>query len=148
MSGISEEGICTNCERTRKIIIGMGICYTCQKAAQGLTGEERLWALAGIREKIMKGEIKCGPRPSAHLKGELPRRDRRKREVLVATGLIAAGPSSIILLFETDADHKLREAIEDMAKNFRRTAEQQIMWICQNEMKIHSELLKEAGKEQ
>ena len=52
--------------------------------------------------------------------------------------------NGIFLHFDTADDHKLREAIVAQARQFRRTPEQQILWLCQNEIKIHEELIKEA----
>lgn len=52
----------------------------------------------------------------------------------------------IILSFETEADRKLLEAIETAARHFRRTPDQQILWMCQSEMDLQDELIKEAAK--
>jgi len=54
------------------------------------------------------------------------------------------GPNCIVLHFQSPADHKLREAIEAMAKQYRRTPDQQILWLCQMEIDGQNELLKEA----
>ena len=50
----------------------------------------------------------------------------------------------IVLAFKTPADRKLLEKIEIMARQYRRTVDQQILWICQNERQLHEDLLKEA----
>lgn len=47
---------------------------------------------------------------------------------------------SIRLLFITNADAKLLAAIEDQARQYRRTPDQQILWICQNDIQLREAL--------
>ncbi len=56
-------GDCGNCP-AKNVPIALcnpPLCWTCQKAAQGKKGDERVQALAEIREKIIKGEIRRSP---------------------------------------------------------------------------------------
>ncbi len=57
------KGTCTNCERTDKWLAPLNppICGTCQKAAAGLKGDERVAALREIKEKILSGGLQRGP---------------------------------------------------------------------------------------
>lgn len=50
--------ICKNCNRTKSIVKG-GLCYVCNNAGKGKTGEERTAALAEIKRKIENGEVKA-----------------------------------------------------------------------------------------
>ena len=176
MSSMTKEGICTNCERKRLIIRAMGICYTCQKAAQGKKSDARVQALADIKEKILRGapvtrksvksrkvEAKPEIKPESGVDSggstlqvaaeveEASRHsgpDPESRTIIQPIKYIESiSENAIILLFETDADQKLREVIEIQARQYRRTPDQQILWLCQNEIKIHNELLKEAAED-
>ncbi len=50
----------------------------------------------------------------------------------------------IILRFQTEADHKLLAALAALAQQYRRTPDQQILWMVQNQKQLHEDLIKEA----
>jgi hypothetical protein len=112
--------------------------------------------LADIRERIITGDpprhggrrVKVERKPSKETeKGSINPEIQLQKPPKVEEIKIGIRPENgIFLHFETDADNKLREEIETMAKQFRRTPDQQILWLCQNEINIHAELLKEAAQ--
>jgi hypothetical protein len=57
--GVKMKKPCSNCKRDMSIVRG-GRCFVCAKAAEGLSGDELIFALAEIKGKIDRGEIKQG----------------------------------------------------------------------------------------
>ena len=168
------KGDCSNCGRKDRPLCKCNppLCWTCQQAAQGKTGEERLRALAEVKEKIINGGVTRGGSKlrknktvkakaenggdcGAVVTGSSPSRPAKVEgyHSLSSEESITSVPHShshvpsrdvIVLAFKTPADWKLLEKIEIMARQYRRTVDQQILWICQNERQLHEDLLKEA----
>lgn len=117
----------------------MNLCYPCQKHAQGKTGEERVKALAEIRELILAGNVTRG-RHTLLKKREAEEKPDTEPEigaVPVPTrvkNLLKAGADTITLYFTSDTDRALLRAITEQAEQYRRTVDQQILWLCQNEL--------------
>jgi hypothetical protein len=162
------KGDCGNCPRKDVPISKCNppLCWTCQKAAQGLKGDDREMALVDIRERIIVGDMpRPGGRGSKHVKveektkkdtkkGAIEKGSRpqeapkveRKANDKVPTLLSSVLAGDVIMLnFDTDFDRKLLKAIEVWAEQYRRTPDQQILWFCQNNINLLTELLKEAA---
>lgn len=133
--GVAKEyasaGICTNCKRERIIIQSMGVCSTCQRAARGTVGEERVKSLVDIKGKILSGEVttRTGPKKQSEkqkteeqLKIQIEKKSKTTQDI-------------IVLHFKSEIDLQVKACIEKEAVYNRRTPDQQILWICQNSFK-------------
>lgn len=146
-------GTCANCKRRNMAITnarGTGLCGSCRAAITGLPPDsperaEKLTAAArkyaglpkmhdGVKRK-MKGKPPFTPYSdpaSTPFRHSGPDPESRNKNI-------------IMLNFESEADQKLLDAIGTLARQYRRTPDQQILWMVQNEKQLHEELLKEAG---
>jgi hypothetical protein len=137
-------GTCSNCKRPGMKINntkGTGICGSCRLHIIGTEpgSPERE---AGLKEAAEKyaGKPKM---TRGHLKKD--KVEENGKSVMPDPDWISE--NIIMIPIRTDADRKLLEAIGDQAQQYRRTTDQQILWLCQNEIKIHNELLKEAAED-
>jgi hypothetical protein len=63
---------CNNCRRVMQIVRD-GLCGTCNHAAGDLEGEERQRALAAVKERIARGDVKTrGSKPCKAGAGDAP----------------------------------------------------------------------------
>jgi len=165
-----QRGICTNCERPDMALFSPDdMCGSCQTARYEAEPGKEKEALAAAREKyrgkpklrrgrqvkIKEKREKPGPKPRTVVTKTvaIPHDDTIPSGVL---GISAAAKTdmalvqllkegvSIIIRFETDEDRKLLKTIEAIAKRQRRTPDQQILWMCQCEIDLQGDLMKEA----
>jgi hypothetical protein len=143
---------CRNCERNMAIAQD-GLCGGCFNRGKGLTGSDQLIALAKAREDFKgKGPLttgKRGPQINARKKAEKPlsaklssrKTDRKPEKSIIQYAEMASLLPSLdavdsVTIHFTSADAALSEGLLSLARKYRRTPDQQLLWMLEKEISI------------
>lgn len=151
----NKKGTCTNCGRSGLNIANKeGHCHTCHKANKEVVeGEGKESALLAAKERLndpgykMAG-LKSKP-PTTEKVAKIKERVREMKGSTVHTSghsipdtnksqvsMNADKPcSNIIIAFITDQDKNVRDYLEKISEQNRRTVPQQLLWMAECEMK-------------
>jgi hypothetical protein len=158
---MSVKANCKNCERVMAIM-QEGMCGGCFGRAKGLTGAEKDKALAQAREDF-KGRGPVGPgnrKPRVKAAGKVPRIPKvegtasrpdisgadstrkvvrkplpQRPDLVFALVPVGDDPAIIsIMVSFTDGDHVLFEGLSALSKKYRRSPDQQLLWLLEHEL--------------
>lgn len=135
-----EKTACRNCERVM-CIAQDGLCGGCWNRSKGLAGDEKEKALAVAREQF-KG-LDPGERAPQSNRGKNKTANAvsGKHSIRKLSGPLPATDALpyINVIFTLD-DVGLMGGLEQLAKKYRRTPEQQLLWILEHELASESML--------
>ena len=132
---------CDNCGRNL-FIVAHGRCFTCERAAVGYSGDALTAALAEVKRRIDAGEIRKGGPGRRPKKTDTP--DAKPKVEGLAFLPESPFVFSVIVNF-TDGDIAMHSGLLSLARKYRRTPDQQILWLVEKE--LHNERLIESGLE-
>ena len=159
---------CDNCGRNL-FIVAHGRCFTCERAAKGLSGLALAVALIEVKRRIDAGEIRKGGPGRRAKQIDAPKAAiKPKVEGSVKTdpgsGAIVSGLKQLLapkveglaflpdstLVFSVivnfvDDDQGILDGLQALARKYRRTPDQQLLWLLEKE--LHNERLIESGLE-
>lgn len=150
----SRRGKCVNCGREGLVLAdAAGHCHSCYSAFKEPDGPERERALEECRRKMndpanSRAKAQGSATAPAETKDEpKPMPTRAHHEGPNAAPQDGAGaaigkgrdpsPISITLRIESEQDRKVHDYLHCLARDHRRTVEQEILWICEVHMTAH-----------
>ncbi len=129
---MSVKGTCKNCERENMTLPARGLCGRCNGAWWKAPTDGKEAALATAKELVKSvANLKRQPHKSARKKADL-RTAEPVTYKIPEGGLNELLTDAAWIEFKDDRDKKILLWIKELANEHRRTLEQQIMWILQD----------------